>query len=425
MAKKEHNFLDTVQAHVRGLFQSRNSGKHLYHDFIHTQGVVEAAEEIGQGEGLGLVVLEDVLIAAWFHDTGFTGMGKDHEKAGAEHAKAFLTENGFDVERIKHISSLILATKFPANPTTQAEKVICDADLHHVGKKDFEQTNQLFRAELELVFGKVFTDVEWYGDQVDFLAKHHFFTSYAQDRYSKRKSQNILQFHQFLKDAQESAVAAEAKQAERQAKEQEKQAREKEKIAKARAKEVKPDRGVETMFRVTSRNHMELSNMADNKANIMISINAIIISIIVSAMVPKLDKNTFLIIPTFVLLATCLLTIIFATLSTRPKVTGGTFTKDDLKHRRVNLLFFGNFFKMKFEEFNHGMKELMEDREFLYGSMTKDIYYLGQVLGRKYKLVRISYNVFMIGLVMSLVAFAVAFAIWNARENQVPGIPNP
>ena len=95
--------------------------------------------------------------------------------------------------------------------------------------------------------------------------------------------------------------------------------------------------------------------MADNKANIMISINAIIISIMISSLVPKLDKNTFLIIPTFTMLATCLITIIFATLSTRPKISGGTFTPDDLKHRRVNLLFFGNFFRMKFEEFNHAM----------------------------------------------------------------------
>lgn len=410
MAKNENSFLDIVQAHVREIFLSRNSGKHLYHNFSHTQGVVAAAAEIGQGCGLEPLRMEDVLVAAWFHDTGFEGMGKNHEQKGAELAGEYLSGRGFDDGRIKHIKSLILATTFPCSPTTMEEKVLCDADLHHVAKKDFERSNQLYRAELELIFGQTYDDVKWYGDQVDFLAKHHFFTSFAQDKFSKRKAQNILAFHQLLKAAQLEANSVKAK--------------EKEKRSKAKTKETKPDRGIETMFRVTNRNHMELSNMADNKANIMISINAIIISIIISAMVPKLDKNTFLIIPTFILLLTCLLTIIFATLSTRPKVSGGTFTPDDLKHRRVNLLFFGNFFKMKFEDFNQGIQELMEDKAFLYGSMTKDIYFLGQVLGRKYRLVRISYNVFMVGLVLSLLAFVIAFGVWFNEQPPMPGLPD-
>lgn len=424
MAKQEHPFLEIIQPHVREIFQTRNSGKHLYHDFIHTQGVVEAAQEIGKGCGLGALELEDVMIAAWFHDTGFEGQGKDHEDKGAQYAVEFLTGQGFSQVRIDHVQSLILATKYPYHPKTIEEKVLCDADLHHVGNKDFQKSNQLFRAELELVFGKVYDDVTWYADQVEFLAKHHFFTPFAQDKYTKRKRQNILLFHQLLKTAEAEARSVEIKTREAQTKAAEKQARAVEKQSKAKIKETKPDRGIETMFRVTNRNHMELSNMADNKANIMITINALIISIIVSAMVPKLDKNTFLIFPTLTLLLTCLLTIIFATLSTRPKVSGGTFTPDDLKHRRVNLLFFGNFFKMKLEDFSNGMKELMEDKDFLYSSMTKDIYFLGQVLGRKYRLVRISYNVFMFGLVLSLFAYVIAFILWFSEQPATPGIPD-
>lgn len=406
----ESPILARAEAHVREIFQFRSSGRHLYHSLEHTEGVVTAAKDIGRGCGLEGATLEDVLLAAWFHDTGFESDGKEHEEESAKRAGKYLKDQGLDKKRISHIRSLILATKFPPQPQTMAEKVLCDADLHHLGKKDFEKLNHLLRAEWEMTCGKTYNDVTWFSDQIDFLTQHHFHTAYAEEKYGKRKNKNILVLHERLKAAQAQAMEASSKL--------------KEKKDKAKVKETKPDRGIETMFRVTSRNHMELSAMADNKANIMISINAIIISITVSAMVPKLDKNAFLIIPTFILLVTCLMTIIYATLSTRPKVSGGTFTPDDLRHRRVNLLFFGNFFKMKYDDFNDGMQEMMEDKSFLYGSMVKDIYSLGQVLGKKYKLIRAAYNIFMVGLVASVLAFALAFAIWNANEPVTPGIPD-
>jgi hypothetical protein len=54
------------------------------------------------------------------------------------------------------------------------------------------------------------------------------------------------------------------------------------------------------------------------------------------------------------------------------------------------------------------MREMMLDTDYLYGSLIKDIYYLGVVLGRKYRLIRLAYNIFMIGIVVSVLAFAIA-----------------
>ena len=169
-----------------------------------------------------------------------------------------------------------------------------------------------------------------------------------------------------------------------------------------------PKRGIETMLRTTSRNHMALSEMADNKANIMLSINAIIISITLSVLVPNFEANDALMLPTGLLLLVCICTMVFATLSTRPKVTSGKFSKEDIQNRTANLLFFGNFYNMKLEDYEEGMQELMNDSDFLYGSMTRDLYYLGQVLGRKYKYLRICYNIFMYGLIATVISFAVA-----------------
>ena len=180
---------------------------------------------------------------------------------------------------------------------------------------------------------------------------------------------------------------------------------------KKKEKEEKPERGIDTVFRVTLGNHTRLSGIADSKANILLSVNAIIISIALSTIIPKLDspKNVHLVIPTFIMVISSVITIIFAILSTRPKVTKGVFTKQDIENKKVNLLFFGNFYKMPLQDYEWAMNEMMKDREYIYNSMIKDLYFLGIVLEKKYRLLRIAYNFFMIGIVISVIAFIIAF----------------
>ena len=152
----------------------------------------------------------------------------------------------------------------------------------------------------------------------------------------------------------------------------------------------------------------------------MLSINAIIISIVASSLMPKLDKNSFLIIPTISLMLVCVLSVVFATLSTIPKITKGTFTRDDIRQKRANLLFFGNFYNMTLEDFQWGMGEVMKDRDFLYGSMVRDIYFLGKVLAKKYRYLRICYNIFMFGLVITVIVFGFAAAMEVYIEGNEP-----
>ncbi len=174
------------------------------------------------------------------------------------------------------------------------------------------------------------------------------------------------------------------------------------------AKGITPTRGIETMFRLTSKNHMELSALADNKANIMISINSIILSVMVSVLIRKLEEYPHLTVPAILLTLVCLATIVFAVLATRPNVSKGKFERLDIHNKETNLLFFGNFHGMRVTDYEWAMKEMMKDGDYLYGSMIKDIYFLGAVLGKKYKLLRMSYTIFMFGFVVSIIGFIIA-----------------
>jgi hypothetical protein len=183
------------------------------------------------------------------------------------------------------------------------------------------------------------------------------------------------------------------------------------------------NKGIQTMLRLTSDNHLQLSNMADGKANILISVNAIIISVILSVLLRRLEVDTHLTIPTVIFLLFSLTTIVLAILATRPKVSGGRFSKSDILNKKTNLLFFGNFHKATLQEYEWGMREMMKDQDYLYGALIKDIYYLGVVLGKKYKLLRLAYFVFMIGIIISVVAFTLAVALNKGGTSNSTAMP--
>ena len=178
--------------------------------------------------------------------------------------------------------------------------------------------------------------------------------------------------------------------------------------------------GVETMYRTTYNTHNNLSALADHKANLMLSINTIMISITVSVLVPKLENTPYLVLPTVILLLVCLSSIILATLSTRPKVKKGEVTLEDIRQKKSNLLFFGNFFNMKLEDFQWGMMEMIRDPDFQYNSMTRDLYFLGKVLSKKYRYLTYCYNIFMFGMIVAVLLFACMFIL--SGKVQIVGV---
>jgi hypothetical protein len=122
--------------------------------------------------------------------------------------------------------------------------------------------------------------------------------------------------------------------------------------------------------------------MADSKANILISVNSIIISIIIGGLLKSLDKNDYLIYPTYLILAINVITIVFAIIALKPNVTKGKFTRKDIEEKNTNLLFFGNFHGMDRVDYKWGMMEMLNDSNYLYSSLIDDIYFLGKVLGK-------------------------------------------
>jgi len=218
-----------------------------------------------------------------------------------------------------------------------------------------------------------------------------------------------------LKEAVQEAENQESKAVASEA--EKKAAKETTKAAGKKARKKKLDtalgtnRGIETMFRSAYRVQMDLTGLADNKANMMISINGIIISIIIAAVAPKLDANPWLLIPATLFLVGTLVSIVYAIVAARPRVSSTPITLEDLRNSEGNILFFGNFANMSEEEFLEGMVDLVQDNTVVYESMIRNLYGLGSVLKKKFALLRIAYTSFMVALILGVFSFITVF-IW-------------
>lgn len=378
------NLYKKTEQYVTKLFNEYGNPQLVYHNLLHTKYVVSKANEIAGHYRLNEQEMLIVFVAAWFHDTGYLVATLDvHEEKSVELMKTFLEQHKVGPEISDQVAGCIMATKFPLKPEGLLQQIVCDADTYNLGSKDFKDSNKAVFKELHLTDSGTVSKEEFDHSTLKLMENHQFFTTYGQDLLNERKKRNMKKLKKKMEgNGQESGL----------------QITEKEGTTK----------GMQTMLRLTSSNHIQLSEMADNKANILISVNAIIISVILSVLLRKLQTDPYLTIPTMIFLLASVCTIIVAILATRPKISEGTFNEDDIINKKTNLLFFGNFHKVPQEKYERAMRTMMRDSDYLYSSIVQDIYHLGTVLGKKYKLIRMAYNIFMIGIILSVLTFAVA-----------------
>jgi predicted metal-dependent HD superfamily phosphohydrolase len=376
--------LEDVESYIIDLLSGNLPADNYYHNLSHTKRVVALVTALAKEENCNENEILLVQLAAWFHDVGFIHQNEGHEEVSKRIAYDYLKSKDFNENDINTVLRLIEVTKLGVLPNDILECIIKDADCGHVILDDYLDIAEKLKTEISCKKGTTIETLDWLNQNKDFLQKQRFFTNYAKRNWQSLKENNQFKLQQ--------------------------------KIEKLSSKNEKKNasnigRGVETLFRVQLKNHIELSAIADTKANILLSVNAIIISVALSNLVPKLDSpsNLFLVVPTLILMTFSVASVVLSVMSTRPKISTTKVTPEMIKNKQTNILFFGNFRKMNLEEFEWGIQYLIENEEVLYNSLTKDLYYLGLVLERKYRLLRITYTVFMIGIIISALAFVTSY----------------
>ena len=372
MNETQAQILSAARNYVTDIFTHRVNPEFVFHSLDHTEDVAEACSMMADYYQLNEEDYFVLMVAAWFHDTGYSsGQTEGHEDQSAQIATQFLQEHGVAELIIQRVSSCIRATRMPQSPVSQVEKILCDADLMHLATNDFKARSQLLKQERENLLDQKIPKKEWRKSNIKFLESHKYFTDYGQDVLEPKKLENLnsLKKKNVVKE-ENPAEVIEAFPYVSHAPDK----------PKVKDLQKSAERGIQTMFRLTSGNHLRLSTMSDNKSHIMISVNSIIISIVISVLFGKLSSYKGYVIPACMLLAVCLGSMTFAILATRPSISGGMFTEEDIRNKKTNLLFFGNFYRMQLDDYLWAMNQMMKDGEYLYNSMIKDVYFLGVVL---------------------------------------------
>ena len=382
--KIDSNLLMESEAFVTQLLRENTPPYLGYHNLNHTHEVVENAKLIAKHEDFNPHETNILLTAAWFHDTGYIKTYNGHEKESITIANDFLEKKKVSPDDIDLIVKSIKATISNHKPGNKIENAMRDADFMHLGKENYPEYAELIRKEWKDAGIRSIKKGEFEEESVKMFLDHTFYTDYGRRKLNGIKEQNLATLQASVEKHNEK------------------------KKEKAPQKNTY-SRGADSMLRLTARTQINLSSIADKKSNILISLNGIIISLGLAGLVSRFKQDPAIVLPTIVFLVFSLSTIVLAILSTRPNITRGKFTRDEIAKKKVNLLFFGNFHNMPLQEYELAVREMINDDQYLYSAMVKDQYYLGKVLAQKYKLLRWAYNIFMVGIVVSVIAFLLVF----------------
>ncbi|MEZ5058224.1 MAG: DUF5706 domain-containing protein [Saprospiraceae bacterium] len=394
MIAEQPTTLGTTEKYVRNLYNSHADHRLLFHNYALTQQLVQAIDALSFRNEIRDEASVDLLkTSAWFYFTGHLLDPNDPLPQSIEMAKSYLEVHDADESNSGAVARLIQSASIEKTPEFLLAQTLKDAVQGILFGMDFQQTEALERLELEWMGDKSHDDYSWAQFKLQQLLTVRFLTKGGKELYEPELAKNIL----FQKNKLEKLR---------------KKVQNEERLIEVK-EEFTPSaqRTIQTFFKANYRNHINLSSIADNKANIMISVNAILISVVISILSYRniMEANPMIFMPAIIFLVTGLTSLIFAVLSARPKVTSLNSNTSSPENIKKNLVFFGNFVKLDIDQYMSGMQELFKDDKLLVDNMTRDLYYLGKVLDKKYRFLSVSYNVFMAGFVVTVLSFLFVF----------------
>lgn len=393
--QSDHTFVEQqAMAHVLRTFEAQEDTRLVFHNYqlcMAAVDIIQAVRENDPNVQEGDVVTATLSACFW-------GVGCAHHvenpltHAMREARNFFAQANYSEADRVEVVQCL-QSLAHQRIPATDAEKMLSDAWLSAAYLEDPEKRFALLKLEWDLLHQRHPDKNEWLDIQQDKLLGIRLHTAYAKRVYEPERTRYLLEVREKLQ---------------KQKRKEEKSVSETGLFSNLEATD--PVRATQTFFRANYRNHINLSAIADNKANIMISVNTILLSVLIAFLSYQNIGQTkpIILLPVVIFLVTGLASLIFAVLSAKPKVTmlngPGKRSRDEVKQ---NIVFFGNFVSLDLPEYEEAMDELFRDSGLLYGNMVRDLYHLGKVLEKKYRYLTVSYNIFMVGFIATVASFLV------------------
>jgi predicted metal-dependent HD superfamily phosphohydrolase len=391
MSKHENDIVRSAADHVFVLFRDAAPDAALvYHGYDRSRELVRACREIAKGCDLDERETRIALLAAWFHDAGYTAGAQTDGVESAALARQFLSGHDDAAALAEAVETCMRAAK-DGVPESPAQEVLHDALLVSTADKDYLRALRVLRLERERRGAPALSDVEWTESCIQFVEQHPFRTRYAQLEYNRGRAENLMRLHNLLREQREEA-AGERAQAE--------------KAEKGLGKTI------EDLYNDITKNQLKILNVADRRTATMVHVNAIMISLTAALLLRHIESHSHLLIPTLILLAVNLLAILISILSMRaPRSLKGLLrglNEQEAAACDSNLLLSLNPMATARDEYYEDMEKLARDLPALRTAMIDATYFGRRILNWRAQMLRWTYDVFLGGLFVAVAAFVIA-----------------
>ncbi|PHN08032.1 Pycsar system effector family protein [Flavilitoribacter nigricans] len=378
------------------MFEQHRVPRLVFHSFHFTSDLVDTVTLLSEKSAAPEAERELAQVAAWLLPTGYLINYQDPIHASEQQARTFLRQQNVEHYPEAPLAELIGRVMRKQKPQTLAEQLLSDAYQIVTFIDQYESRHGLIRLEQELMLQRRHNRLEWSQLELQELLGVRLYTPYARMHYEGQLAEHILGRKQRI-----------------------------EKLSRRESLELIANEGtavpfqgleggdtaraIQTFFRANYRNHINLSAIADNKANIMISVNSILISVLITFLSYRNigENNPAILLPVVIFIVSGAASLIFAVLSARPKVTTLNHKGQPAQDTQKNIVFFGNFVHLDLDQYESAMDAIFRSDELMYGNLTRDLYYLGKVLDQKYRYLSVSYTIFMIGFVTTVLTFLI------------------
>jgi len=377
--------LQRAERYVADWYLNHSSTQLSFHNVALSKNLMVRIEELGVGQALPTSIIQDAQIAALFSQVGYAIQYDQPINASWKEMRIFLETKDVSDEQKNQITNCLVPNQAL---DMQVAELYQDAWVSHVLGDGLATYLPLYRTEVQLMRKEIVNKA---------TARSWFYTQIKEAKlssgYAKAKYQTILT---------ENRASLELQVAKSNAK------LEAETQLFGGISRQQPSREVQTFFRTSFDYHTKLVDISDNKARIMISVNSILVSVLISLLTYNFQRvatsvNPMVIVPILIFLIAAVGSLIFAILSSRPNLPSGVGQSNE------QLFSFMDFIKLGKEEYQKQMNLMLRDGASIFASMTSALYYLGEILDRKYKYLTISYNIFMVGFVVSVGMFMVIY----------------
>lgn len=397
-----------AEQYVKDLFLKHKNELLLFHNIGYIKKTVGYANQICDLERIDKEEREKILIAAWLFSLGFLFDYIDYKKHSLRVAHEFLKAKKVDAAKTEDILMTIESVLYNKQHENICGEILYDASEFYISTEDFLLWVKYHRQERNYFLKPKLTKRSFWQTVQTYLNEHQFCTKSGKQLFGAGKEKNASKIKFVLTQELKQQLPTDNRMIIEDLREEMRDLNQK------IEKRLSSTRGFDTLYRITARNQVALSGIADNKSNILISLNTLIVSAVITFVFLNYNELRFLMIPSFITIAFSMISISLAILAARPQIRPGIFSMDDFHNKKVNLIFYGNFYKMDYDDYETAIREMLADQDLLLSNLTSDQYTLGKILGRKFKLINFSFTFFLVGFVISSLAFAITLFFFNA-----------